>query len=107
MTEYRFSQRITYWAENLSLIPGTVGASPVQNIGAYGAEAKDIIHNVTAVNIKSAQKRVFSKPECEFAYRNSIFKNKLKQKYIITSVVFKLSKVPSFKTDYGNIKNEL
>ncbi len=94
-------------SENLSLIPGTVGASPVQNIGAYGVEAKDIIHEVLAINIKSANKKVFSNKECKFNYRDSIFKNELKSKYIITDVIFKLSKKKNYKTEYKDIENEL
>jgi UDP-N-acetylmuramate dehydrogenase len=93
--------------ENLSLIPGTVGAAPIQNIGAYGAEAKDVIHEVHAVEIKTGKEKVFSNADCQFGYRDSIFKNELKGKYIITSVVFRLSKNPIFKLDYGNLKHEL
>lgn len=96
-----------YGSENLSLIPGTVGASPVQNIGAYGVEAKDLIYKVITVNIKSGKKKIFSNQECKFDYRNSIFKNILKNKYIITKVIFRLSKKKNCKTDYGNIKKEL
>lgn len=93
--------------ENLSIIPGRVGASPVQNIGAYGVELKDVLFKVDALNIELAELRTFTNQECEFDYRNSIFKNKLKGKYIITHVYFKLSKTHNFKLNYGNLKNEL
>lgn len=94
-------------AENLSLIPGNIGAAPVQNIGAYGVEAKDIIHKVKAVEIKTAEKKEFLNSECEFEYRNSIFKNQLKNQFVITSVIFRLSKNKKFKLEYGDIKSEL
>jgi UDP-N-acetylmuramate dehydrogenase len=95
-----------YGAENLSLIPGTVGASPVQNIGAYGTEAKDIIFEVNAVKLINGQKQIFSNSECEFGYRDSIFKNSLLGRNLVTSVVFKLNKKPIFNLEYGNIKEE-
>jgi UDP-N-acetylmuramate dehydrogenase len=76
--------------ENLALIPGTVGASPVQNIGAYGVEIKDVLEEVEAYEIKTGQKRIFSKEDCAFGYRNSIFKNELKGKYFISAIVLKL-----------------
>ncbi len=88
-----FSVDKGYWGlENLSLVPGTVGAAPVQNIGAYGAEVKDNLESVEAFDIKTGGKKVFSKKECEFGYRDSIFKKELKGKYFITLVVFKLKK---------------
>lgn len=90
--------------ENLSLIPGEVGASAVQNIGAYGVEAKDVIALVEAVELRSGQLRVFGNVECNYAYRQSIFKQELKGKYAITYVTYKLNKVPQLKLDYGNIK---
>ncbi|RLD52893.1 MAG: hypothetical protein DRI94_01735, partial [Bacteroidetes bacterium] len=93
--------------ENLSLIPGTVGASPVQNIGAYGVEVKDVIEELEAVNIKTGEKKVFKNIECNFAYRNSIFKNELKGKVIITHVWFELLRKPKFVLDYGNLANEV
>lgn len=93
--------------ENLSLIPGSVGACPVQNIGAYGVEAGDVIEKVEAIEIETGKLHSFKKEECEFAYRNSIFKNRLKGKYIITSVYFSLSKKPAFKINYGAVKQEL
>jgi UDP-N-acetylmuramate dehydrogenase len=93
--------------ENLSLIPGCVGAAPVQNIGAYGVELKDVLYKVEALNMESGTIKLFTKDECEFTYRNSVFKNKLKGKYIITHVYFKLSENQNFKLDYGNLKSEL
>ncbi len=94
-------------AENLSLIPGTAGASPVQNIGAYGVEVKDIIFEVEAAEIKSGKKKIFKNRDCKFAYRNSIFKNELKNQYIILNVTYKLSKFPELKLFYGNLREEL
>jgi UDP-N-acetylmuramate dehydrogenase len=93
--------------ENLALIPGTVGASPVQNIGAYGMEVKDTIHKVMAFEISTQKTKTFNNTDCKFAYRNSIFKGELKNKYIITKVEFKLSKTAINKTNYGTIEEEL
>ncbi len=93
--------------ENLSLIPGTVGASPIQNVGAYGVEIKDIFHSLTALNLERMELEQFDKAACEFSYRESVFKNKYKGKYIICSVVFKLSKTPNLKLQYGAIQEEL
>lgn len=90
--------------ENLSLIPGEVGASAVQNIGAYGVEVKDVIALVEALELASGQKRVFGTEECDYAYRQSIFKNQLKGKYAITYVTYRLQKKPALKMEYGNIK---
>lgn len=97
------------WAgvENLSLIPGTVGASPMQNIGAYGIEIKEVFENLTAINKATLTIEKFDWVQCEFGYRESIFKNKLKDKYIITSVCFKLNKNPVFHTSYGAIQETL
>lgn len=89
-----------YGAENLSLIPGTVGASPIQNIGAYGTEVSEIIFSVEYFDIKSKSFRTIEKSLCEFGYRESIFKNDLKNKTIITSVNFKLSVKPNYKLIY-------
>lgn len=94
-------------AENLSLIPGEVGASAVQNIGAYGVEVKDLISLVEVVDVKSATGRTFTNEECCFSYRQSIFKNELRGKYIVTYVTYKLSKHPVFNLEYGNISGEL
>jgi UDP-N-acetylmuramate dehydrogenase len=86
--------------ENLALIPGTVGAGPVQNIGAYGMEVKDTITKVHAFEIAKSTIKIFSNEECKFEYRNSIFKVALKDKIIITKVEFKLLKTPLNKTTY-------
>ncbi|MEG2514249.1 MAG: FAD-binding protein, partial [Bacteroidaceae bacterium] len=94
-------------AENLSLIPGEVGASAVQNIGAYGAEAKDIISLVETVEIASLENKTFTNADCHFSYRQSIFKNELKGKQVVTFVTYRLSKQASFQIEYGNIKAEL
>ncbi len=93
--------------ENLALIPGTVGASPVQNIGAYGLEVKDTIHKVTALEIATQKIKIFNNKDCKFAYRNSTFKEELKNQFIITKVEFRLSKTPLNKTTYGAIEQEL
>ena len=97
-----------YGAENLSLIPGEVGASAVQNIGAYGAEVKDLIETVEAVEIGSGKLCVFSREECQYGYRDSRFKHEWKNKYLITHVVYRLSSDESRQsTEYGNIRSEL
>lgn len=94
--------------ENLSLIPGNVGTAPIQNIGAYGVELKDTFSHCTAIEIETLQEKVFIKTNCDFGYRNSIFKNELKGKYIITSVTFKLStKEHKISTSYGDIQRKL
>lgn len=93
--------------ENLSLIPGEVGASAVQNIGAYGVEVQDVIVRVNAVDIETAKIRTFLIEECNYGYRNSVFKNELKGKYIITSVVFKLEKNPVYNLNYLHLENEV
>ncbi len=94
-------------AENLSKIPGTVGAAPIQNIGAYGVELAEIFNGLEAIEIKTGELRRFYLKELKFGYRDSIFKQTLKNKYIITAVILKLNKFPFFKIDYGNIKSEL
>ncbi|WP_299682241.1 UDP-N-acetylmuramate dehydrogenase [uncultured Tenacibaculum sp.] len=94
--------------ENLSLIPGNVGTCPIQNIGAYGVEVKDVITKVEAVSIETGKLVQFSNADCKFGYRNSIFKNEVKGKYIITSVSFKLTKKDHvLNTSYGAIETEL
>ena len=94
--------------ENLSLIPGNVGTAPIQNIGAYGVELKDSFVSCEALHIKTKKLKVFSKEDCNFGYRNSIFKQELKGQYIITSVVFELSSQNHIlKTNYGAIESEL
>lgn len=97
-----------WWgAENLSYIPGEVGASAVQNIGAYGVEAKDIISSVVTMNVKTLELRTFTNAECQYGYRDSVFKGRLKGKYIVLSVLFHLSKLPCPKLDYGNVRANL
>ena len=96
-----------YGAENLSLIPGEVGASAVQNIGAYGMEAKDLIVKVEALEVTTGNDSVFTNTECRYAYRESIFKKEWKGRYIITYVTYRLSKTPQFHLEYGNVKGEL
>lgn len=94
--------------ENLSLIPGNVGTSPIQNIGAYGVEIKDTFQQLEAIEIATGKVKTFHKEECNFGYRNSIFKNELKGKYIIVSVTFKLSKNNHIlNTSYGAINTIL
>lgn len=94
--------------ENMSLIPGNVGTSPIQNIGAYGVELKDYFYSCTAINIKTLTYKRFSKEACKFGYRNSVFKNELKGDYIITSVSFKLTtKNHHLRTSYGAIQEAL
>lgn len=94
--------------ENLSLIPGKVGSSPIQNIGAYGVEIKDTMFSLNALNLSTLAIETFTNADCSFGYRDSIFKNELKDRYIITSVTFKLKKVPHvLHTSYGAIQQEL
>ncbi len=93
--------------ENLALIPGTVGAAPMQNVGAYGAELKDVLLNVEAFDISAGQKKIFSKEECELEYRDSIFKNKLKDKYFISAITLKLSKVENKNITYKALSEHL
>lgn len=93
--------------ENLSLIPGSVGASPVQNIGAYGVELQDIFHSCRAFEIATGKIKVFSKEDCAFSYRESVFKSSLKGLFIITEVTFKLSKIFKPQLSYGAIMDEL
>ncbi len=94
--------------ENMSLIPGNVGTAPIQNIGAYGVELKDCFYSCEAININTQETRIFTKEQCEFGYRNSIFKNELKGQYIITSVNFELTKKNhQLRTSYGAIQEAL
>jgi UDP-N-acetylmuramate dehydrogenase len=93
--------------ENLSGIPGSIGAAPVQNIGAYGVEVKNCIFKVHLVSLADASETELINKECEFGYRTSIFKTKLKNRYIVDAVTFKLSKKPEFITHYGSISEEL
>lgn len=96
-----------YGAENLSLIPGEVGASAVQNIGAYGAEVKDLISEIEAVEIATGKVVVFHNVDCEYSYRQSKFKHSWKNKYLITSVVYRFSKTYNPKLEYGNVGSAL
>jgi len=93
--------------ENMSLIPGSVGASPMQNIGAYGIEIKDVFEELEAFHISSGEIHHFDNKSCEFGYRESVFKRKLKGQYVILNVSFKLSKKPNLNTSYGSIETEL
>ncbi len=93
--------------ENLSLIPGSVGASPIQNIGAYGVELKDVFYSCRAFEIATCNFRIFNNADCKFGYRESVFKSELKGEYIITSVKYRLSLTPSLNLKYGAIEQEL
>jgi UDP-N-acetylmuramate dehydrogenase len=93
--------------ENLSLIPGSVGASPIQNIGAYGVELKDVFYSCLAYELATATFKTFTNADCHFDYRESIFKTELKGQYIIVSVKFRLSLVPNLNLKYGAIEQEL
>ena len=97
------------WAglENLSLIPGTVGASPMQNIGAYGVEIKDVFDSLQAMHRETLEMQSFDAEACRFGYRESVFKQTLKDQYVITSVTFRLSKTPNFHLEYGAIREVL
>lgn len=93
--------------ENLSLIPGTVGASPMQNIGAYGIEIKDVFYELEAYHFQDKTIKTFSQQECEFGYRESIFKKKYKDQFVIMSVTYQLRKKPVYHVSYGAIEKEL
>ena len=93
--------------ENLSLIPGNVGASPMQNIGAYGVEIKDVFHSLEAYHISERQLVHFGLADCGFGYRESVFKRKYKDQFVITAVTYRLKKHPVFNTSYGAIEQEL
>jgi len=93
--------------ENLSLIPGNVGASPMQNIGAYGVEVKDVFHELQALHIHDFRIDTFGRDDCRFGYRESVFKSSLKDQYVILNVTFKLLKQPVYHTSYGAIRAEL
>lgn len=93
--------------ENLALIPGQIGASPIQNIGAYGVEVKDVFHELEAWHLKEKKLYSFSPSDCAFGYRDSVFKNRYKDEFMITSVTYRLNKKPTFHTSYGAIAQEL
>lgn len=93
--------------ENLSLIPGTVGAAPIQNIGAYGVEVKDTLWEVTAIDLQTGELKVFSNQDCHFSYRDSFFKQEGAGKYLIWDVTFRFSKKIILNLDYGDIRKEL
>lgn len=93
--------------ENLSLIPGTAGAAPIQNIGAYGVELKDVFVELEAMSLRTGISRTFGREACEFGYRDSIFKRNKKGEYLITSITLQLSKYPVINTSYGAIESEL
>jgi UDP-N-acetylmuramate dehydrogenase len=97
------------WAgiENLSLIPGNVGATPMQNIGAYGVEIKEVFHELKAFHLREKTNYVFGLKDCEFGYRDSVFKNKYKDQFVILNVTFRLNKKPTFNTSYGAVEKEL
>ena len=103
-----FATKRGYWGiENLSLIPGTVGAAPMQNVGAYGAELKDVLENIEVYDIQSTAKIIFTKEECELGYRDSVFKNKLKGKYFISAITVKLSKKEKKNISYKVLQEYL
>jgi len=93
--------------ENLSLIPGNVGASPMQNIGAYGVEIKEVFVELTAFNLHERSIRKFSVDDCEFGYRESVFKRKYKDQFVILDVTYRLNKIPRYNTSYGALEKEL
>ncbi len=93
--------------ENLSLIPGNIGASPMQNIGAYGVEIRDVFHELEALYIEDNVLQIFQNSDCEFGYRDSIFKRKYKGQFVILNVTFRLQKKPVFNISYGAIEEEL
>ncbi len=93
--------------ENLSLIPGNVGASPMQNIGAYGVEIKDVFHSLEAYHLQEKTMVTFNLNDCAFGYRESVFKKKFRNQFVITNVTYRLNKKPAFNTSYGAIEQEL
>jgi UDP-N-acetylmuramate dehydrogenase len=97
------------WAgvENLSLIPGNVGATPMQNIGAYGVEIKEVFHELKAFHLHEKSNYTFGLNDCQFGYRDSIFKNKYKDQFVITDVTYRLNKIPAYHTSYGAVAQEL
>lgn len=106
LVQYTLQQH-WYGLENLSLIPGTAGAAPIQNIGAYGVELTDRFHSLTAVEIATGRVREFSREECRFGYRESVFKQELRDRFIIVRIRLLLQKKPAIKMEYGDIRQEL
>ncbi len=103
-----FSVEHNFWGiENLSFVPGTVGAAPMQNIGAYGVELCDTLYEVETYELSTGEKKVFKNNECSFGYRESIFKKEGKGKYFISAIVLKLSKIPKVNTEYKVLKEYL
>ena len=96
-----------YGMENLSYIPGEVGAAAVQNVGAYGVEAKDVISQAEALDIQTLERCTFTNSDCRFGYRDSVFKGEMAGRYVITSVTFRLSKKPVYHLDYGHLRDAL
>ncbi|PIW69349.1 MAG: UDP-N-acetylenolpyruvoylglucosamine reductase [Ignavibacteriales bacterium CG12_big_fil_rev_8_21_14_0_65_30_8] len=104
----KYSIKNNYWGiENLSLIPGTVGAAPIQNIGAYGQELKNVFHQLETFDLQNNQFKTFAKDECKFGYRDSIFKKEFKNRFLITSVTLKLSKKEDAILTYQPVKEEI
>ncbi len=93
--------------ENLSLIPGTVGAAPIQNIGAYGVELESVFEELSAIELRTGQERKFTHSDCDFGYRYSVFKSSLANQYCITYVTLRLNKIPQYHLDYGQIRDVL
>ncbi|MDO8550901.1 MAG: UDP-N-acetylmuramate dehydrogenase, partial [Ignavibacteria bacterium] len=102
-----FIERNFGGVENLSLIPGTAGAAPIQNIGAYGQELKNVFENLVGIFLSDSKPAKFTKEECRFGYRDSIFKNELKDKFIVTYVTIRLHKNPLINIKYGNVRSEI
>lgn len=100
-------QQHYFGIENLSLIPGNVGASPMQNIGAYGVEVKDIFYELEAYHLTEKKRVYFNLQECKFGYRESVFKTKFKNQFVILNVTFRLRKIPVYNISYGAIQQEL
>ena len=101
------TEKNLYGIENLSLIPGSMGAAPIQNIGAYGCELQDTFKQLEAIHLETHEKIIFTKSDCQFEYRNSIFKNKLRDQFIITRVQLELMKIKKINIEYKGIKNKI
>jgi UDP-N-acetylmuramate dehydrogenase len=100
-------ERGLWGVENLAFIPGTVGAAPMQNIGAYGVELKKTLESVEAIHIETGGKKIFGREECNFGYRDSIFKRQMKGKYFISAITLRLSKIPNPQVQYKHLKEYL